>query len=119
MRFWHLALLAPLCWSAPATPAPPKVPSVATGNDLLETCDKDAPTFVWWLCTGFIDGVDGTVGIYAVNKVIAWPYCYPTGVTKQQMRDVVSSYLSAHPERRHLPGQFLVIEALSAAFPCK
>ena len=45
--------------------------------------------------------------------------CYPAAVTADKMVTAVTSFLTAHPDKRPLAAQDLVIEALSAQYPCK
>jgi hypothetical protein len=45
--------------------------------------------------------------------------CLPANATATQVVATVSAYLQAHREKRPLAAQDLVIEALSAAYPCR
>jgi hypothetical protein len=45
--------------------------------------------------------------------------CADKNVTLKQMFDVVTRYLAAYPETRHLAAASLVAHALAEAFPCK
>jgi Rap1a immunity proteins len=89
------------------------------GNRLFNNCQEgDTPEATtrlisWGFCTGYIMGaVDAVLGA-GFHKV-----CIPNGVAQKQMRDVVTSWLDDHPEKRHLSAEFLVIEALKEKFPC-
>ena len=53
-------------------------------------------------------------GLGAAQRV-----CFPAGVTATQMVAAVSGFLAAHPEKRPLAAQDLVVEALAAQYPCK
>ena len=44
--------------------------------------------------------------------------CLPAAATANQVVEKVGAYLVAHPEKRPLAAQDLVIEALGAAYPC-
>jgi Ssp1 endopeptidase immunity protein Rap1a len=45
--------------------------------------------------------------------------CLPGAATANQVVATVNAYLQAHPEKRPLAAQDLVIEALGAAYPCR
>jgi hypothetical protein len=45
--------------------------------------------------------------------------CLPATATANDIVSKVSNYLIAHPEKRPLAAQDLVIEALAAAYPCR
>ena len=45
--------------------------------------------------------------------------CLPATATANQVVEKVGVYLVAHPEKRPLAAQDLVIEALGAAYPCR
>ncbi|HEX3407047.1 MAG TPA: Rap1a/Tai family immunity protein [Caulobacteraceae bacterium] len=45
--------------------------------------------------------------------------CLPGTATATDVVSKVSAYLIAHPEKRPLAAQDLVIEALAAAYPCR
>jgi len=93
-----------------------------TGNELYERCANyavmsgnapcDQSTVDTAMCGWYVEGVlDATIGtLYR---------CPSDGVTYDKIVLVVKKYLSEHPERLHLPGDKLVIEALKEAFPCK
>jgi hypothetical protein len=69
-------------------------------------------------CVGYVvgvsDGQQAGQGQGAAQKV-----CFPAGVTATAMVEVVSGFLAAHPDKRPLAAQDLVIEALAAQYPCK
>jgi hypothetical protein len=69
-------------------------------------------------CVGYVVGVSDAQqagqGQGAAQKV-----CFPAGVTATTMVGVVSGFLTAHPDKRPLAAQDLVVEALAAQYPCK
>ena len=69
-------------------------------------------------CVGYVVGVSDSEqagqGAGAAGRV-----CYPASVTATQMVATVTAFLAAHPDKRPLAAQDLVIEALSAQYPCK
>ena len=110
-----VALLA-MC--AVAHGAEPVVQDPETGAILkqrLELLDKAtdlADRFVAIRAVGYVDGIaDAAVGLgYA---------CYPTAVTRAEIREVVMKYLRDHPDRLGDPASLLVLNGLFEAYPCK
>jgi Rap1a immunity proteins len=44
--------------------------------------------------------------------------CFPDGITRRQLRDIVQQYLENYPESRHLLASDLVVIAIEEKFPC-
>ncbi len=69
-------------------------------------------------CLGYVVGVSDAQqarqGLGAEPRV-----CFPAGVTATQMVGAVTAFLAAHPEKRPLAAQDLVVEALAAQYPCR
>lgn len=108
--------------AASAAPAPAADLEFFTGEALLAQCTatpQDANFAAeQGRCTGYVVGVSDAEqagqGAGGAARV-----CYPAGVTATQMVAAVSAFLTAHPDKRPLAAQDLVVEALSAQFPCK
>jgi hypothetical protein len=104
-------LLAPACVVA-QTPA-----AMRTGNELLDTCERDDPPYMM-LCIGWVAGATQAfiaAGIAVERQIV----CLPTGGTTGQYRDIIVAYLRAHPAERHWPSGGLAFLALKEAFPCR
>lgn len=87
-----------------------------TGETLFTQCSAhDAAAL---RCAGYVLGVSDAQqarqGVGAPGRV-----CLPTTATETQVVATVSAYLAAHPEKRPLAAQDLVIEALAASYPCR
>jgi hypothetical protein len=86
------------------------------GNKLYELCTSSNAGDQLY-CKGYVS---------AVADASAWwhPWdhltrsCAPAGVTLQQMIDIASRYLAAHPEWRQVDGADLVSGSFFEAFPC-
>jgi hypothetical protein len=69
-------------------------------------------------CLGYVVGVSDAQqalqGAGAPSKV-----CLQATVTGPKLAEAVSAFLDAHADKRRLAAQDLVLEALTAAFPCK
>ncbi len=84
-----------------------------SGNELYDWCTSNN----WALCYGF---VESAADIYTAQNTNS--ACMPTGqsgVTVEQVVDVVKKYLADHPETRNYPAYSIVLVALDRAFPCK
>lgn len=111
----NVALLATI---AVAYGAEPVVPEPDTGLVLkqrLELLDKTTDLtdrFVAVRAVGYVDGIaDAAAGLGYT--------CYPTGIARADIRDVVMKYLRGHPERLNDPAPLLVLNGLFEAYPCK
>jgi hypothetical protein len=87
-----------------------------SGNELFGFCSatQSEATFniQWGQCWGYIMGVADALSF--MSRI-----CLNSEVTTGQIRDVAIRYLVTHPEKRHLPANFVVSAALSEAFPCR
>jgi hypothetical protein len=63
------------------------------------------------MCKGFLLGAMDTL-------TMKQELCPPDGLDGQQIVDIVSAWLRAHPETRHLAAAPLVEVALKEKFPC-
>lgn len=86
-----------------------------TGNTLHEQC-QDGSGFSSGICMGYAVGVADAM--MKKRKLLGYQACFPKGVTRAQVMDVVMAWLTKHPEKRHLAAWSLVIVALDEAFPC-
>jgi hypothetical protein len=93
-----------------------------TGDMLYAACSAkpaDADYAVRHLeCTGYVLGVSdaqqAAQGAGAAGRV-----CLPATATSAQLAQSAERYLESHPDKRKLAAQDLVLDALSADFPCK
>lgn len=110
-----VALLAAI---AVAYGAEPQVPDPETGSVLkqrLELLDKAtdlADRFVAIRTVGYVDGIaDAAFGLgYA---------CYPAGIGRAEIREVVMKYLRDNPGRLGDQASLLVLNGLFEAYPCE
>lgn len=134
MKRW-LALSLQVLWAASAASAEP-----VTGNMLLEACAAEDDFTKQGFCVGYLIGVieglryGASVPLFAITepdgtnpnklKEIAamadsfLGFCAPPEAQYSQHREIVTNYLSAHPENRHESARTLAIAALNEAFPC-
>ncbi|MFM1691813.1 Rap1a/Tai family immunity protein [Aeromonas salmonicida] len=84
------------------------------GNMLYEKCTSEKGDEFYYInsseCRGYVTGVADTLDGYS--------FCIPNQVTRGQNSDVVTKFLSEHPEDRHKEAHIITAYALSLAFPC-
>ena len=83
------------------------------GNDLYDACTSPDSKLV---CLGYVMAIADAVQAPAAVK--RSPMCPGSEVMAEQVVDVVTRYLAAHPEKRHLSAPLLVANALAEAYPC-
>ena len=94
-----------------------------SGSTLYKSC-AGSMTGDREYCLGYVLGVTDAMelAIASGTPIGGWDTCIPTGsagATAAQARDVVKSYLVAHPEGRRSSAASQAIIALAEAFPCK
>jgi hypothetical protein len=83
------------------------------GTDLYDACtDPDSKL----VCLGYVMAIADAARAPAAVK--GSPMCGSENVTAEQVVDVVTRYLAAHSEKRHLSASSLVAHALAEAYPC-
>ena len=65
------------------------------------------------LSSGYITGVSD-----AYANTTQWPKCIPNGISSKQLKSVVEQWFKGHPERWHEEAAWLVLAAMSDAWPC-
>lgn len=80
-----------------------------TGNSLLKFANTSVPYE-----QGYYLGY-----VVAVIESNALKVCLPNGVTLGQSAQVVKKYMGEHPERLHRWADEIVLEAVTAAWPCR
>jgi hypothetical protein len=88
-----------------------------TGNELLTECgtgpvQNASVSYETGVCVGYISAV-------MEISVLSSAVCPPLGSTYGQDIDIVKKYLVDNPETRNAGAYWLVIDALSKAFPCQ
>jgi hypothetical protein len=93
-----------------------------TGDSLAAQCsakpaDADYATRQG-RCVGYVVGVSDAEqagqGAGGAQRV-----CFPADVTADKMVAAFNAFIAAHPDKRPLAAQDLVVEALAAQFACK
>lgn len=95
--------------------------SFTTGNDVLSVC-TDGSAFSRHMCTSYMDGV---IAGYRLSSDAAPSFapdfrlCFPQGVKKGEIYDLVLKDLKDHPEARHERSEVLIINSLLAPWHCQ
>lgn len=124
MKRWAVGIAAALAASGPLAPAAMAASDLEfyTGETLFAQCQArpgEADYQAHALrCAGYVLGVSDAQqarqGAGQPGRV-----CLPATATANDVVTKVGAYLAAHPEKRPLAAQDLVIEALAAAYPCR
>lgn len=86
-----------------------------SGNSLLELLTAEPGSAELALAYGYVIGVTDA---YRNDLKQENPFCPPPLVTKQQVVDIVTSWLKSNPTLRHYTAPSIVAGALSLSFPC-
>ncbi len=107
---WKQALLV-LTLAAYAGAANAQNP-LATGNQLLEQCERNSQ-----VCIVALWGLSAMHGLYQVADRQPF-FCAPQGATIGQAIRIVVAFGRANPQTLHEPAEVLFTRAMIAAFPC-
>jgi hypothetical protein len=91
--------------------------SIESGNTLLAKCVGPPETQL--ICAGYTAGVYDMINLLETTNAVPKVHCFPPGVTRLQLHDVVVRYLQENPEQRHVGAAALVRDALQEAWPCR
>lgn len=90
--------------------------SSESGNTLLAKCV--GPPELQLVCGGYTTAIYDMINFLEANKIMPKRHCFPSGISRGQIRDVIVHYLQHHPEELHAGAGHLGIEALQEAWPC-
>ncbi len=83
------------------------------GHQLVTLCKVDE------ICTSYVAGVSDAYALFALGgRAAKDAYCLPETKNLYPIGNVLKKYLDAHPEKLHLAGSMIALEALVEAFPC-
>jgi|SRR6516225_3585067 hypothetical protein len=100
----------------PTTEAP-KPPANAKGKSATE--DYVDKIFYWNQCLGYVLGYYDAVAAWQDVSEDTAPVCTPSGVTAQQMHEVLLKFIKANPQSRQEPLTHLALMAYAQAWPCQ
>ena len=90
--------------------------SLESGNTLLAKCV--GPPELQLVCAGYTAAIYDMIAMLEAGGAMPKQHCFPTDVTRLQIRDVIVRYLQDHPEKRHTGAAGLARDALQEAWPC-
>jgi hypothetical protein len=91
-----------------------------SGNAFLRVCEPESAksAMVHMTCMAYVIGVSDGAEMMG-EKFRHIPYCPGPDVENGQTYRIVVKYVQGHPERADLQTRILIMDALSAAFPCR
>lgn len=90
-----------------------------TGNALYELFNGTSASDKA-MATAYVIGViDGSQNMIGDDDAMGVRACFPASVTSTQIADVAKKRLEDSPKDRHVPAAWIVMLAVSEAFPCK
>ena len=104
--------------------AGPVCASYLTGNALMEAGDgtkagePQASVVRYSDCVGYLAGIVDATDTWTDWEYMGPQVCLQTGVTVEQLRQVVLRYMREYPEQWHLTAGSFVLNAYREAWPC-
>ncbi|HEX8443018.1 MAG TPA: Rap1a/Tai family immunity protein [Allosphingosinicella sp.] len=89
---------------------------IRNGNDILERCTQGGEAGLE--CASFVSGVVQGAQESLQARGAKQYFCMPDGVTLGQSIDIVTKYLTANPESRHMSAASLIVVGLAKSLPC-
>ncbi len=94
----------------------------STGAAFLRVCDRPDDSresgHIRALCMAYVAGVSDGAQLIAIRQSSALLYCLTPEADSWHLYAAVLAYLKTHPEKTDSPTRVLVVEALTATFPC-
>ncbi|MGD1062894.1 MAG: Rap1a/Tai family immunity protein [Terracidiphilus sp.] len=131
MRRWLLVVFVLMLLCAPSVA---RAEAEHDGNELSEECNtalrtpdkskNDAPpdAIHTGMCLGLVRGAMDMMTLWervdSNHSQSRFHGCIPTEVSLLEAIKVVMKYLNDHPERLHERDSFLIVSALTEAYPC-
>lgn len=108
--------LAGLAVAVALIPASAGAAAALSGHQLYDECNAQRDNVLAGWCAAYVAGVaDAMAAGASINGLSV---CFPLGVLFKKNADIVTQFLTSHPEARHHAAAELVAQALAAAFPC-
>lgn len=97
-------------------------PQQMSAKDLLQTCAASKLTGVGRerrrYCYGFVSGVEEGARLLVGQSGLAPSVCAPAEITARSLADIFVHYAAGHGSDLSRPAAGVVLNALSAAYPC-
>jgi hypothetical protein len=107
-----IGLLA-LLWAGSVSAQQRQIIGYFSGIRLYQECISATA-----LCSAVSAAVADTLSVLEVSGNIAPNNCRPGGTSADQLKAVVTRYLTNHPDLRQYSGVWLVMQAFAEAWPC-
>ena len=93
--------------------APATSPAAPTGNDFHAMCQAGST-----MPGLYAFGLHAGLRLSEDERFVGLRICVPSGVTVEQMGDVLCNTLNDTPKLRHLPADHIALAVLSTSWPC-
>ncbi len=87
------------------------------GDELRARCESRRIDFVD-TCLGYLTGVADSDDAAPAWRLAKSLFCLPPGITANELRGTLLSYLREHPEGKDLNAAILVGNAFISTYPC-
>ena len=91
-----------------------RYPVFMTGSQLNALCNLPSQA----ACVAYVIGATDMQDEMASAGQIRSAFCFDVDATPARERDAVTSFLRDHPEKLQQSATSLIVESMSAAFPC-
>ncbi len=109
--------LLSICAAAQPASAPEPENFATSGNAFLRVCEP-ASRAGHFACTVYVIGVGDGAEMLSEERLHEPLYCPSPDVENGQKYRIVVKYIKEHPERVDSQTRVLIVDALTAAFPC-
>lgn len=123
-----LLLISGLSSAAQQAPAPSATGLASTGSEFLRICQPhfnpdvaaEGTKAAWTegMCMAYVAGVSGGANLVAIERLHAPLFCLSPEMDNWTLYHITIAYIETHPEKSNSPSRVLIVDALSAAFPC-
>jgi len=105
------------CWMLNGLPA--EAASPWKGMDVVRYCTGDTVLFADSTCRAYIQGMVDTQELVSAGKKSGKLFCVPANEEQREKGEsMVPKWLAAFPEKLNQPSGELILQALTAIFPC-
>jgi len=120
LRVSLLCLLLLPAFAQQASEKPSDLDFTSSGNAFLRLCEpasRGAP--IYTACLSYVIGVVDGAETVSEERFHELLHCPSPDVENGQKYRIAVKYIKEHPERTNLQTRILIVDALTATFPCQ